>query len=187
VRLADGRDIAADTVLISIGAAPNDQLAQDIGCACNDGIIVDISGRTSHAGVYAIGDVTRRPLPVYGSRMMRMESVPSALEQARLLAHHLTGRADPPAEVPWFWSDQYDLKLQIAGMPVDVARTVTRGHPADKRFAVYHLDSDNRVQSVEAINMPAEFMFGRRLIGNRKPVDPDKLVDPAVPIRDVIA
>lgn len=187
VELDDGRILPADTVLVSIGAIPNDALARELGCACEDGIIVDALGRTSVADVFAIGDVTRRPLEIYGNRMARLESVPSALEQARILAHVLTNREPPATEVPWFWSDQYDLKLQIAGLVSATDRTLLRGSMENNRFAIFHLDADNIIQAVEAVNSPPEFMFSRRLIANRTAIDPAKLVDPEVPIREIVA
>lgn len=186
VELADGREIAAELVLVSIGASPEDGLARQLGCACADGIVVDADCRTSVANVYAIGDATRRPLPVYGAHVARMESVPSAVEQTRQLAHHLTGKAPPVAEVPWFWSDQFDLKLQIAGLPLDTARRIVRGNPADNRFAVFHLNAASQVQAVEAINMPAEFMFGKKLIGSRAAVHPGRVADASVAVREIV-
>jgi 3-phenylpropionate/trans-cinnamate dioxygenase ferredoxin reductase component len=148
--------------------------------------VVDLEARTSHPAVFAVGDCTRRPLPAYG-RTHRLESVPNALEQAKQAAAALCGKPPPAPETPWFWSDQYDVKLQIAGLPFDVARTVVRGDPAAGRFAVFHLDAESRVQAVEAVNAPAEFMGGRQLIGARRPVDPARLADPATPMKAVAA
>jgi len=137
-------------------------------------------------GVYAIGDCTRRPLPLY-NLMGRLESVPNALEQARQAASNLCGKPTPAAETPWFWSDQYDIKLQIAGMPFHAVTQIVRGDPATAKFAVFHLDAENRVQAVEAINAAPEFMAGRQLVGNRKPVAPDKLSDMSVSMKEVAA
>ena len=186
VRLADGRLIACDVALVGVGALPDDGLARAAGIACDDGVLVDLSAKTSAEGVYAIGDCTRRPMPLY-DRTLRLESVPNALEQARQAASHLTGRPAPAPETPWFWSDQYDLKLQIAGLPFDAVETLVRGDPATGRFAVFHLDAMNRLQAVEAINAPPEFMAGRQLIGARKPVDPKKLRDLSVSMKAVAA
>ena len=118
--------------------------------------------------------------------MFRMDSVPNALEQAKQAACAITGRPAPAGEVPWQWSDQYDLKLQIAGYAFDVDEILVRGDPASGKFAVFHLNGD-RVQSVEAINAPPEFMMGRQLIGNRKPVNKRKLADPTVSMKEVAA
>ena len=185
VRLADGRVIDCDVVLLGVGATPNDEIAREAGLECARGVVVDLEARTADPNVFAIGDVTHRPMPHYG-RMFGPESVPSALEQATQAASAITGRAAPSPEVPWNWSDQYDLKLQIAGLPFDADRVLLRGDPASGKFAVFHLKGD-QVQSVEAINSPPEFMMGKQLIANRKPVDPVKLADPSVSMKEVAA
>ncbi len=186
VQLGDGRTLPCDVALVGIGALPHESLARLAGCACNHGIVVDEAARTSVSGIYAIGDCTQRPLPLYGLSG-RLESVPNALEQAKQVAALLCGRPAPAPETPWFWSDQYDIKLQIAGIPHHAVRRILRGDPAQAKFAVFHLDADNRVQAVEAINAPAEFMAGRLLVGNRKPVAPEKLRDMSVSMKEVAA
>jgi 3-phenylpropionate/trans-cinnamate dioxygenase ferredoxin reductase subunit len=186
VRLADGRAVACDAVLVGVGAVPNAELAAAAGLACDNGIVVDGAARTSDPAVYAIGDCARRPLPLYGC-MWRLESVPNALEQAKQAAADICGTRPPTPETPWFWSDQYDLKLQIAGLPLDVAQTVVRGHPSTARFAVFHLNAADQIQAVEAVNAPPEFMAGRQLITSRKSVAPDKLRDMSVSMKDVAA
>jgi 3-phenylpropionate/trans-cinnamate dioxygenase ferredoxin reductase subunit len=122
-------------------------------------------------------------MPLYG-RMFRLESVPNALEQAKQAAAAICGRPQPPHETPWFWSDQYDLKLQIAGIPFEADDIVVRGDPGAARFAVFHMKGDV-IQAVEAVNAPAEFMGGKALIGQRKPVSRARLADPAVPMKAV--
>ncbi|HKT54233.1 MAG TPA: FAD-dependent oxidoreductase, partial [Caulobacteraceae bacterium] len=114
VALDDGRLIACDVALVGVGAVTNDELAKTAGLECSNGVVVDGASRTSDPAVFAIGDVSLRPLPIY-ERMFRPESVPSALEQAKQAAAAITGRPPPMPEVPWNWSDQYDLKMQIAG------------------------------------------------------------------------
>ncbi len=166
VRLMDGSRIPCDAVLVGIGAAPNDALGRSAGLDCANGIIVDLAARTSDPAIHAIGDCTHRPLPLY-QRTGRLESVPNALEQAKQAAAHLCGRAPAAPEVPWFWSDQYDVRLQIAGLPFDVAETVVRADPATACFAIFHLSVDGIVQAVEAVSAPAEFMAGRVMIGRR--------------------
>ena len=184
VRLADGTLVEADAVLVGVGALARDDLAASAGLACDNGVRVDETARTSDAAIYAIGDVTRRPVPVHGGALHRLESVPNALEQAKQAAAAITGRPAPAPEVPWFWSDQYDVKLQIAGLPDDADRQVMRGDVAAGAFAVFHLSGD-RVVCVEAVNAPAEFMAGRQLIGRRTPVDDARLSDPAVSMKAV--
>jgi len=183
VMLADGRVIACDAAVVGVGAHPNDELAAQAGLETARGVVVDLEARTSDPAIFAIGDVAHRPMPIYG-RMFRMESVPNALEQAKQAASAITGRPAPAGEVPWQWSDQYDLKLQIAGYAFDVDQILVRGDPASGKFAVFHLKGD-QVQSVEAINAPPEFMMGRQLIGNRKPVNKAKLADPSVSMKEV--
>jgi 3-phenylpropionate/trans-cinnamate dioxygenase ferredoxin reductase subunit len=185
VKLASGRVVACDAAVVGVGAHPNDELASDSGLETARGVVVDLEARTSDPHVFAIGDVAHRPMPIYG-RMFRMESVPNALEQAKQAACAITGRPAPTGEVPWQWSDQYDLKLQIAGYAFDVDEIVVRGDPANGKFAVFHLKGD-QLQSVEAINAPPEFMMGRQLIGNRKPVNKRKLADPTVSMKEVAA
>jgi 3-phenylpropionate/trans-cinnamate dioxygenase ferredoxin reductase subunit len=185
VALADGRVIPCDTAVVGVGVIPNDELAVDSGLETARGIVVDLEARTADPHVFAIGDVAHRPMPIYG-RMFRMESVPNALEQAKQAACAITGRAAPAGEVPWQWSDQYNLKLQIAGYAFDVDEIIVRGDPKSGKFAVFHLKGD-QLQSVEAINSPPEFMMGRQLIGNRKPLDKAKLADPTVSMKEVTA
>lgn len=184
VRLADGGLIAADAILVGVGALAREALARTAGLACENGVVVDETARTSDPAVYAIGDVTHRPIPIHGGRMHRLESVPNALEQARQAAAAIVGRAPPAPEVPWFWSDQYDVKLQIAGLPFGADAQVVRGDPATGAFAVFHLQGD-RIVCVESVNAPAEFMGGRLLIGKATPVDPVLLGDPATSIKAV--
>ena len=185
VKLADGRVIECDAAVVGVGAHPNDELAADAGLETARGVVVDLEARTSDPHVFAIGDVAHRPMPIYG-RMFRMESVPNALEQAKQAAAAITGRPAPAGETPWQWSDQYDIKLQIAGYAFDVDAIVVRGDPATGKFAVFHLKGD-QLQSVEAINSPPEFIMGRQLIGARKPVDKHKLADPTVSMKEVAA
>ena len=187
VRLANGSLIVADAILVGVGAVARDDLARAAGLDCDPagsgGIVVDGTARTSDPAIYAIGDVTVRPVPVHGCTL-RLESVPNALEQARQAAHVIVGREQATPEVPWFWSDQYDIKLQIAGLPIEGDRTVLRGDPASGRFAVFHLSGD-RIVCVEAVNAPPEFMAGKQLIQRRTPVDRTKLTDPHVSMKAV--
>jgi 3-phenylpropionate/trans-cinnamate dioxygenase ferredoxin reductase subunit len=184
VRLSDGQVILYDALLIGVGAIANDGLAQAAGLTCDHGVVVDDRARSSDAAIFAIGDVARRPLPLYG-RSGRLESVPNALEQAKIVAATITGRPLPPPEVPWFWSDQYEFKLQIAGLPFDCDRQLVRGDPASGQFAVFHLDQDV-IKAVEAINAPPEFMVGKTLIGQGKPIDLTRLADLGISMREML-
>ncbi|MBJ7446757.1 MAG: FAD-dependent oxidoreductase [Brevundimonas sp.] len=186
VRLADGRLIAADAILVGVGALANEALAHQAGLDCLNGIVVDEAARTSDPAIWAIGDATHRPIPVHGALRHRLESVPNALEQAKQAAAAITGRPAPAPEVPWFWSDQYELKLQIAGLPDGADRQIVRGVPdidtGPVGFAVFHL-AGARIVSVEAVNAPAEFMAGRQMIARGTPVDAEKLADTSVSMK----
>jgi 3-phenylpropionate/trans-cinnamate dioxygenase ferredoxin reductase subunit len=186
VRLSDGRVLACDAVLVGVGAVANDELARAAGLECDNGIVVDVAARTSDPAIFAIGDCTRRPLPLYG-RDWRLESVPNALEQAKQAASAICDRPPPAPEVPWFWSDQYDLRLQIAGMPFDAAQVVLRGDPASGSFAVFHLADDNRLLAVEAVNAPPEFLGGKAMIGRRQRLDPARIRDLSVTVKQLPA
>jgi 3-phenylpropionate/trans-cinnamate dioxygenase ferredoxin reductase subunit len=185
VRLSDERVLPCDVALVGIGVVPNEEIAREAGLSCADGIVVDGEARTSDPAIFAIGDVTHRNVALYG-RDMRLESVANALEQAKQAASAIAGRAPPPVEVTWNWSDQYDLKLQLGGLNFDADRQVVRGDPASGKFAVFHLKGD-QIQAVEAVNAPAEFMAGRQLIGNRKAVVIDKLADQSISMKEVAA
>ena len=184
VCLDDDECLPADLVLVGVGAVPNQELALAAGLRCADGVIVDLSARTDDPHIYAVGDCTRRPLPLYG-QMGRLESVPNALEQAKQAAASICSLPAPNLETPWFWSDQFDLKLQIAGLPIDVAEVVVRGDPNGDRFAVFHVSAERRLQAVEAVNAPPEFMMGRQLIGSRKEVDIERLRNPDISMKEV--
>ena len=183
VRLEGGASIEGDAVLVGVGAAACEDLAREAGLACEGGVITDAWGRTSDPNVFAVGDCARRPVELAGASL-RLESVPNALETARRCAAALTGRPLPQAEVPWFWSDQYDLKLQIAGVLNAPDATVVRGSLVDERFAVFSL-SGGRIQAVEAVNAPAEFMAGRQLIARNTRVSAHVLQDPSLTARDL--
>ena len=190
VTLADGSVVRADAVLVGVGALACDGLARSAGLLCDDGVVVDDQARTSDPAIFAVGDMTRRPIPalgpVHAGRRHRLESVPNALEQAKQAAAAIVGRPGPAAEVPWFWSDQYEYKLQIAGLPFDADRQVVRGDPGAGGFAVFHLAGD-RVVCVEAVNAPPEFMAGKQLIAKTTPVSVEKLGDPAISMKAVAA
>lgn len=185
VRLADGTILDCDVALLGVGALPNMELAQDAALACDRGILVDEDARTSDPAIFAIGDVTVRPLSPYSQRV-RLESVANAMEQAKQVASAIVGRPRPAPEVTWNWSDQFDLKFQVAGLPFDVAITVVRGDVSSGKFAIFHLSQDNQVQQVEAVNAPGEFMLGKKLIAGRKPVSAKQLGDVAVDLKALL-
>ncbi len=185
VLLDDGSQLACDIAVVGIGAVACDELAREAGLACADGIIVDADGRTSDPNIFAVGDVTVRRLQRYGGAQVRLESVPSALELVRSATAAILGQDRPAEETPWFWSDQYDVKLQIAGLTLDAEERLTRGDPATGRFAVFHLRG-HQVEAIEAVNSPAEFMFGKKLVAAGRPIDPWLLADADVALPDTL-
>lgn len=186
VRLADGRVVACDAALIGVGAIANDELAREAGIACHNGIPVDLTAVTEDKSIYAIGDCAFRPLPLY-DRSGRLESVPNALEQAKQAAAAICGKPAPSGEVPWFWSDQYDLRLQIAGIPFDATDIVVRGSIEEAKFALFHLKGDGTVQAVEAVNAAPEFMGGKRIIQKRKQLTRAQIEDMSLTMQSLAA
>ena len=182
VRCADGSEIPADVVVVGVGILPNVELAADAGLACGDGIVVDERCGTADPDILAAGDCTNHPNALL-DRRLRLESVPNAMEQARVAAANMLGKDRVYASVPWFWSDQYDLKLQMVGFSGDGDTTVTRGNPEARRFAVFHL-RDGVLAAADAVNSPREFMACRQLVG--KPVDGTQLADPLVDLKTLI-
>jgi 3-phenylpropionate/trans-cinnamate dioxygenase ferredoxin reductase subunit len=172
----------ADLVIVGIGIIPNVELAQDAGIACENGITVNERCETSAADVYAAGDCTNHPNPLL-NRRLRLESVPNAMEQARVASANMTGGDKTYAAIPWFWSDQYELKLQMVGFSSDGDTEVVRGNMADNKFAVFYL-KDGKVVAADAVNSPKEFMACKQLIG--KPVDAAALADEATDLKTLI-
>jgi 3-phenylpropionate/trans-cinnamate dioxygenase ferredoxin reductase subunit len=162
VRLADGRRLEADAVLIAVGAVPNQELAAEAGISATNGILVDAATRTAAPGIYAAGDAALFPSARYG-RLVRLESVQNAIDQAKAAA---TSMLDEPVHydpVPWFWSDQYDLKLQIVGLSDGHTRTELDGNPAERRFSLRYFRDDVLI-AVDSINDPRSHMLARRAL-----------------------
>ena len=176
VELANGESIPADVVLLAAGIVPNVEIAQDAGLTIDNGIAVDDSCRSSDPNVYAIGDCCSHPNSIYGRRL-RLESVHNALEQAKTAVNNICGVEDHYSQVPWFWSDQYDIKLQIAGLSQDYDDVVLRGNQADKRFSCFYL-REQKLIAVDAVNSPKEFMRSKALIAGQSAVDQAVLADP---------
>ena len=184
VALKDGQTFLCDAVLVGVGANPTTALAVETGLTCNDGVTVDADCRTSNPHIFAIGDVAKRPHDLYGCAL-RLESVPSVLEQAKRVASVLSGRVPAAAEVPWFWSDQFELKLQMTGLLAGATNSLVRGDPAQSKFAVYHLYG-GCVIAVEAVNSPQDFLAGKKLIAMKKVVDIASLSNPQIPLANLL-
>ena len=180
--LCGGSAFDADLVIVGIGIVPNVELAAEAGLPCDNGIVVDDHCRTADADIYAAGDCTNHPNPLL-NRRLRLESVPNAMEQARVAAANMCGGDKVYASVPWFWSDQYDLKLQMVGFAADGDTEVLRGDKSANSFAVFHL-KDGALAAVDAVNSPKEFMICRRLIGQE--LDPQALADPDTDLKSLL-
>lgn len=183
--LADGTRLDADIVLVGIGILPNEELARDAGIACNNGILVDRDARTSDPRVFAAGDCASRPLVHYG-RSGRLESVHNAIEQGKLAAAAILGKPRPAEDCPWFWSDQYDLKLQIAGLSQDYDEIVVRGDPKDRKFAAFYLRNGTLI-AVDAVNSAPEFLASKKLIMTGAKLAPATLGDTSISMKDIAA
>ena len=174
---ADGRCYPADLVVIAIGISPTIDLAAEAGLACDDGIVVDEYARTADPRVFAAGDCTRHPNPILGRRI-RLESVHNALEQSKTAAASLCDLDQAYSQVPWFWSDQYDLKLQIVGLAGGYDQSVVRGDPQQDSFAAFYLRAGVLI-AVDCVNRPREFMLSKKLIAAAVVPQPDELADDA--------
>jgi 3-phenylpropionate/trans-cinnamate dioxygenase ferredoxin reductase subunit len=188
VNVTDGHRVSADLAIIGAGVDPNVALAEAAGLACNNGIVVDELGATADPHIFAAGDCTNHPNPFVGG-LIRLESVQNAIDQAKHAALSMIGVRTPYREVPWFWSDQYDLKLQITGIRAGHDEIVMRGDPARRQFAVFYLRGglkEGQVIAVESINAVQEHMVGRKLIATRARVSAAQLADRAVPMKSFL-
>ena len=179
---ADGTSVDADLVIVGVGVVPNVELAAEAGLACDNGIVVDERCATSDSAIFAAGDCTNHPNKLL-DRRLRLESVPNAMEQSRVAASNLTGGDKKYASIPWFWSDQYDLKLQMVGFSSDADESITRGVPETHEFAMFHYKS-GKIIAAEAVNSPREFLVAKQLIG--KFIDPNTLSNPEVDLKSLI-
>ena len=179
VRLSDGTRRAADFVIAGIGVDPATALAEGAGLSVNNGIAVDCYGRTSDPHVWAAGDCASFP---FRGMQMRLESVQNAIDQAELVAENMLGAAKAYEPVPWFWSDQYDLKLQIAGLNTGYDRVVVR--QAEARSHWYF--AGDRFLAVDALNDPRAFMVGKRLLEAARSPDPDAVADPQTDLKTLL-
>jgi len=183
VRSPDGEELPADLVVIGVGILPAVDIAEAAGLACDNGIVVDEFCRTSDANILAIGDCTNHPNPLL-RRRLRLESVHNAQEQAKTAAATILKKLQPYAQIPWFWSDQYDLKLQIVGISGEHDKVVLRGDPESRSFAAFYMQGDLLI-AVDAINKPREFMLSKKLIANGARIEPEILADTELPFKDL--
>lgn len=183
-RLADGDEIAFDCAVVGIGVLPNIELAKDAGLNCGNGILVDAYTKTNDPNIYAVGDCSMHPSFIY-DRQVRLESVPNAVQQAKTAAHSICGENIAYDQVPWFWSDQYAVKLQTVGLLQGYDQVVVRGDPASRKFAAFYLQ-EGRLIAMDAINSPVEFMTSKKMVTNRAKPDPSRLADGAVSMKEFL-
>lgn len=184
VVLGSGEAIPCSMVIIGVGILPNVELAAAAGLKVDNGIVVDEFGRTSAADIYAAGDVVNLPLKSLGRRV-RLESYQNAQNASMAVARGMCGEAKPVGETPWVWSDQYDVNLQMVGMPEKWSRLVFRGKPEDGRFTVFYLDEANRIVGVNTINNGRERTLAQRLMEAGQPVDPARLADVSIRLNKI--
>lgn len=178
---SDGRRLPADLVVVGIGVVPNIDLAQACGLACNNGIVVDAMLRTADPAIFAIGDCCIFP-SVHAGQMMRLESVQNAVDQARAVAATIVGRGRPYDAVPWFWTDQYENKFQMAGLTCAYDRTLSRGDPQDLHYALFYFRNE-RLIAADCVNRSADYMAVRKIIGLGRAVTPEEIADPSVDLK----
>jgi 3-phenylpropionate/trans-cinnamate dioxygenase ferredoxin reductase subunit len=181
VSLSDGRHVPADLVVVGVGVLPNVEMAAEAGLSVASGIIVDEHLLTSDPAISAIGDCALFASHRFGGSL-RLESVQNATDHARCVAARLTGDAKPYDGQPWFWSDQGDDKLQIAGLTTGYDRVVVRGDPALKAFSAFCYKS-GRLVGVESVNRSGDHMFGRRLLGMNRSIEPEQATDPGFDLK----
>lgn len=184
VLCADGSRLAADLVVVGIGLLANTELAAEAGLQVDNGILVDEHAQTSDPHIYAAGDCTNHPNALLGRRL-RLESVPNALEQSRVAAANMAGKAKTYASVPWFWSDQYELKLKMVGLAEGFERLVLRGDPATDSFSAFYLKGD-KVLAADTVNRPQDFIAAKRLVAEGIAVTDAQLADDSRPLKELL-
>ena len=181
---SDGTEVKADSVLIGAGVVPNIELAEEAGIYCDNGIIVDEFGQTNFKNIYACGDCTNHPNKIL-NKNLRLESVHNAMEQAKTVASSVMNNPMEYNQVPWFWSDQYDHKLQIVGLSGDHDVVTMRGNVNDAKFMLFYT-KDEELIAVDAINNPKEFLISRKLVANKVKIKPNVISDLNTNLNDLI-
>ncbi len=184
VVLADGSSIDADLVIVGIGIVPNVELAADAGLEVDNGIVVNEYTQTSDPDIYSAGDCTIHHNPLF-DRQVRLESVQNAMDQGRCMANNLMGTPTVYDALPWFWSDQYDLKLQMVGLSQGYDQSVVRGNPEDRSFSVFYLQN-GRLIAVDSISRPKDFMMAKQLVSKKVCPDVAALADESIELKSLI-
>lgn len=183
--LSDGTELPADVVMVGVGVVPRTELAEQLGLECDGGIVVDRYARTSEPRIVAAGDCTVLPHPVTGEGRVRLESVNNAVTQAATAAATLMGTLEVTPNVPWFWSNQGDLRLQIAGLATGFDDYVVRGEPDSERFSVLYY-RDGRLLAVDAVNSPGDYMAVRKALTMRQTIPPELAADASTPLKKLL-
>ncbi|MGP1282181.1 MAG: NAD(P)/FAD-dependent oxidoreductase [Parasphingopyxis sp.] len=186
VELAGGETIPADMVIVGIGIIPAVEPLIEAGAEGGNGVLVDANCRTSLPDIFAIGDCAAHANPFADGATIRLESVQNANDQATVAAKTILGHPVPYDAIPWFWSNQYDLKLQTVGLSTGHDATIVRGEPATRSFSVVYL-KDGRVIALDCVNATKDYVQGRKLIVGKTKPDPAKLADAAVPLKELAA
>jgi 3-phenylpropionate/trans-cinnamate dioxygenase ferredoxin reductase subunit len=183
IALDDGSVCPADLVLIGIGVIPTIELAREAGLNVSNGILVDERLRTEEESIYAIGDCANHPNPFAGGRA-RIESVQNAVDQAKCVAAAIMGHSENYRAVPWFWTDQFDIKLQMAGLSAGGSQVATRGEIESRKFSVFYF-RDGRLAAVDSINRPADHIAARKLLGAGTGITPDQAADLSLDLKSL--
>lgn len=181
--LSDGRVIDTDLVIVGIGVTPNDRLAADAGLDVQNGIVVDSFGRTSDPAIFAMGDCA---VQTWNGQQVRLESVQNAVDQAEAIAGVIAGGSEPYRPKPWFWSDQYDVKLQIAGFNLGYDKTVLRPGGREGSLSVWYF-REGQFIAVDAINDAKAYVTGKKLLDLGRSVDPLAIADPSLDLKSLLA
>lgn len=181
---ADGSRIEADLVVVGIGLLANTELAAEAGLLVDNGVLVDQHAQTSDPDIFAAGDCTNHPNALLGRRL-RLESVPNALEQSRVAAAGMAGKLKVYASVPWFWSDQFELKLKMVGLSEGYEQLVLRGTPDSDSFSAFYL-KDGRVLAADTVNRPQDFLAAKRLVAEQIAVTAEQLADDSKPLKELL-
>lgn len=181
---SDGSEVAADMVVIGAGIMPNVELAENAGLSCDNGIVVNEFGKTDHVDIYACGDCTNHPNKLLDKKI-RLESVHNAMEQSKTVASSIINQSLAYNQIPWFWSDQYDHKLQIVGLSGDHDKVIMRGDMSEAKFMLFYT-KDEKLIAVDAVNNSKEFLICKKLVANKVTIKPDEISNPATNLNDLI-
>ena len=181
---SDGTEVKADMVIIGAGIMPNVELAENAGLSCDNGIVVNEFGKTDYANIYACGDCTNHPNKLLNKKI-RLESVHNAMEQSKTVASSIINKSIEYNQIPWFWSDQYDHKLQIVGLSGEHDKVIMRGDMSEAKFMLFYT-KDEKLIAVDAVNNSKEFLICKKLVANKVTIKPDEISNPDTNLNDLI-